>query len=611
MTLILGQTGSNIVDGTTGTDTLTYETLGGAIGSITLIPQGAFSPTNAIVGKELGGTDILSSIERIIAPTGKINRIDASTAPSSVSISVILWKTNADNLQVTTGSGTSIFTANNFRQVIGGNGNDLISGNFQNNTIEGGNGDDVIDGNLGDNIIDGGAGNDIIFVGSGNNLAIAGSGINEIRGHVSGNDTLDGLSGGGIDTVNYNLLPSAITMDTNSPGIVTKSGGTDTLLGIENIAGTNFNDVIIGDMGNNILIGRDGNDVLRGIGGNNRLEGGNGNDTLQTGPFGEEGFDTLIGGNGVDRYSVAVVSKVTIIDNGQGTLATGDTVVDLPNLPNITGIKNIRLTNVNDNFAVGNSLDNRIVSTAFRNGMAGNDTLDGGGGSANTLEGGRGNDLYVVRSAGDVVIERLSQGNDTIESHVSYTLPANVENLFLVSGTGDTTGTGNARPNLIIGNEGNNQLSGVRGNNTLQGGEGNDTLIGGLNRDILEGGQGADVLIGGTAITTFVYNDLTDSLLNAFDTVQGFNAAIDFFQTSNPVTFSGDLGNAADLTELSIQSVLGTFAPNTAAIFGIVGNPSVKYLAINDGVAGFSASSDAIIDISGFTGTMDSANFVV
>ena len=98
------------------------------------------------------------------------------------------------------------------------------------------------------------------------------------------------------------------------------------------------------------------------------------------------------------------------------------------------------------------------------------------------MAGGAGNDIYVVDNAGDVVTEALNEGTDTVQSSVSFTLGANVENLTL-TGSANINGTGNGDANVITGNSGNNTLDGQGGDDTLSGGGGSDALIGGAGTD--------------------------------------------------------------------------------------------------------------------------------
>jgi Ca2+-binding RTX toxin-like protein len=87
-----------------------------------------------------------------------------------------------------------------------------------------------------------------------------------------------------------------------------------------------------------------------------------------------------------------------------------------------------------------------------------------------------------------------SEGTDKVSSSISYTLTANVEQLFL-TGIAGLKGTGNSQNNIIYGNSGNNQLFGDAGNDSLNGGAGNDLLDGGLGLDTLVGGAGNDTYI--------------------------------------------------------------------------------------------------------------------
>jgi hypothetical protein len=70
---------------------------------------------------------------------------------------------------------------------------------------------------------------------------------------------------------------------------------------------------------------------------------------------------------------------------------------------------------------------------------------------ASNLVAGDSNGFYdIFRVANPFHVD---SGVDTVQSSVSYTLPAAVENLTL-TGTGDLNGTGNSQANLLTGNSG-------------------------------------------------------------------------------------------------------------------------------------------------------------
>ena len=145
----------------------------------------------------------------------------------------------------------------------------------------------------------------------------------------------------------------------------------------------------------------------------------------------------------------------------------------------------------------------------------------------------------------------------------------------------------------------------------LTGTSGNDTLIGGAKNDVLKGLGGKDILTGGLGSDRFDYTTLTDSLLANFDVITDFNAnaSNDLLLVTTARSVFTNVGTVATLDNTGIIAKLNTtnFGINAAAQFTF---GSRNFVAINNGTAGFSQTTDVIIEITGLTGTLGLTNFV-
>lgn len=205
-------------------------------------------------------------------------------------------------------------------------GDDIIDGNWLDDIIYGYAGDDILWGGDGNDRLFGGAGEDVLWGFFGNDMLAGGAGNDRLYGEA-GNDTLRGgagadiIDGGdGIDTANFmgefgttvinrpvrTEIKTGVTVDLEAgtasfrfdSGFFAPQVVTDTLVSIENVIGTAYNDVISGDAGNNVLRGQQGNDRLFGQDGDDRLFGGAGDDKLDGGA----GRNVLVGGAGADEF---------------------------------------------------------------------------------------------------------------------------------------------------------------------------------------------------------------------------------------------------------------------------------------------------------------------
>jgi Ca2+-binding RTX toxin-like protein len=224
-----------------------------------------------------------------------------------------------------------------------------------------------------------------------------------------------------------------------------------------------------------------------------------------------------------------------------------DTVISTADHTLAANVENLTLVGSAAISGTGNSLNNVLT------GNAGANTLDGKAGN-DTLAGGGGNDSYVVDSAGDAVVENANEGIDTVNSSITTTLAANVENLAL-TGTAALNGTGNALANALAGNAGANRLEGGLGNDTLDGGLGNDTLAGGLGDDTFVVAQFADVVVENagegvdtilSSVTYTLSTNVENLTLTGTGSINGFGNALDNTISGNAGSNRLDGGAGAD-----------------------------------------------------------------
>ncbi len=453
--------------------------------------------------------------------------------------------------QATGGSASD--TLISIENLIGSGFNDNLTGNSANNVLDGGAGSDFLNGATGADTMLGGDGTDsyaVDHVGdlvteSNSSLASGGNdvvysylaaytltanverlrlmlpGVSNGTGNAldnilyagAGNNVLDGAAGN--DTVSYAFASAGVTVSLATAGAQATGGsGSDTLISIENLIGSGFNDSLNGNTANNVLDGGAGSDFLNGA----------------------TGADTMLGGDGTDSYCVDHAGD--LVSESNGSLATGGNDIVYSYLASYTltaNVERLRLMLAGASNGTGNALDNTLYSGDGNNvldGAAGSDTvsfafasagvtvslatagaqatggsgsdtlisienligsgfndnltgntannvLDGGAGSdflngatgADTMLGGDGTDSYAVDHAGDLVSESNSSlatgGNDIVYSYLaSYTLTANVERLRLML-AGASNGTGNALDNTLYAGDGNNVLDGAAGNDTV------------------------------------------------------------------------------------------------------------------------------------------------
>lgn len=455
--------------------------------------------------------------------------------------------------------------------IAGSNGDDILFGWDGDDALSGLDGADRLEGGAGVDRLQGGPGNDtyvlhdadtvIEELGEGydtleswvtlvlpahvevarlqGDAALNASG-NDAQNHLYGNAAANRLDGGaGADVLAGGAGDDVYVVDDISDYVSEfAAGGSDSVEtsltctlaeNVENLTLTGT--AAINGTGNNL------DNVLRGNGAANVLAGGLGNDTYYLGAG-----DAVVEGSNAGLDTVVAETSLTLADN----------------------VENLRLAEqAAALLAGGNALANRLWGNSLDN------TLNGAAG-ADVMEGGAGADVYVVDNVGDQVVEQGAQGFDTVQSSVTHTLSANVEQLLL-TGKAAINGSGNAQDNTLTGNAAANVLRGGQGDDVYvvgskdavieAAGEGRDTVQSAVAWTL--GANLEDLILTGTARIAGTGNELDNRLQgNGAANVLKGGRGNDTYGVGSGDTVTEYAGDGIDTVESAIAWTLGSHLEN-------------------------------------------------
>jgi hypothetical protein len=217
------------------------------ISKITVFARDAFGARLINTQIFTSTTDMSSKTTAQLISEPNINLIGTILTSPSESVDFPLSISPLQNITATENI-SGVINSSNATVINGTSGNDNITGASGNDSIGSISGDDFIFGNQGNDSLDGRAGSDDIQGGDGDDSIIGGSGDDFLSGG-QGSDTLDG--GVGSDMISYRNFdyqnPTGtpnVVVDVNlTTGIATDNwGNTDTILSIEAVDGSDFND---------------------------------------------------------------------------------------------------------------------------------------------------------------------------------------------------------------------------------------------------------------------------------------------------------------------------------------------------------------------------------
>lgn len=528
----MGGGGADVINGGLGTDTAEYSS--SAVGvTVTLADDGS----GIGVGGDADG-DALNSIENLIGSklddtligNAGLNRLEggagndyfrsgaggSSALPTPV-VEFVIGGTGVDTVDYSQSAAAVVarlsdsLTSGNLSTGGEADGDVLVT--MEN--IIGSAFDDQLFGASAANRLDGGAGNDFLIGGAGADILIGGL---------------------GTDTAVYQTSGAGVTIVLDNTGAALGVGGDaqgDQLSTIENLIGSNFDDVLIGNASVN------------------RLEGGGGNDLFRSGAGGVANaagpLEFLLGGDGIDTVDYSTSSSAVF-----ARLSSSGTSGFISQNGDAAGDVLLQMENV-----IGSNFGDLLHGTEL----------------ANRIEGGDGNDTLVGFAGADVLIG--GNGTDTAD----YSQSAAGVSVAL-SATGTTTGSsGDAAGDQLTGIE---SLIGSNGNDTLLGSAAGNKLVSGSGNDQMRGGSGADILSAtGTGAKTLFGDGLVDGGTAGQDTFRILggtgNVIVDYQAGEDLFLNSLNATGGIALTAISIGGVAtwaGRFTGSTHQTFVALGAQS-------------------------------------
>jgi autotransporter-associated beta strand protein len=603
-----------------GANTITVD---GWTGSAVL-SGGAGDDTYVFTGNESASVTIVEAAD---ADSDTLDLTGLLNGGVSLDLALMTAQTLVSGLTLTLSTETGL------ENVTGTAFADSLVGNARANTLAGLSGDDVLTGGVGDDTLDGGAGIDTVVESADVDFALASSALTglgtdtltDIEGAIltggagansftvngwTGSALLSGAAGGDVyafagtlsatvtivemadadaDTLDFTSFANGgVTVDLAVTTTQTAASGLTVTLssrtGIENVTGTIFADVLLGNTLANTLSGLGGDDTLTGRAGDDTLTGGDGTDTvtesadvdftlaaaslvgLGTDSLGSVETASLTAGGGANTFTEAGWAGAAILTGGAGN----DSYV-------FSGTASVSVT---------------IVEVAD----ADTDTLDF------TALAGSGVSLDLALTTAQTIVSQATLTTaQTIVSGVTLTLSSDtsIENVI-----------GTALTDTILGNGRNNTLLGFAGDDALAGRAGDDTLVGGVGNDNLDGGDGTDTVVASADVDL----TLTPTTLTGIgaDTLAGIEGAnLTAGSGANTFTVSDWTGSA--VLDGGTGNDTYVFAGTESASVTIVeaGNADADTLDFsglsNGGVNLDLAATTAQTLVAGLTATLSSA----